>query len=91
MTNGLRQGCTLAPMLIIIYASIVAEHWLDRIKTMEDVGTLIINKQNALLFQRSTRYANSCRKMMYKGELADGVVSLARSKEAVCTAINAYL
>ena len=55
---------------------------------MEDVGTLIINKQNGLLFQRSTRYAN--RKMMYKGEFADGVVSLARSKEAVCAGINAY-
>ena len=35
VTNGLRQGCTLAPTLFTIYASIVAEHWLDRIGTME--------------------------------------------------------
>ena len=87
VTNGLRQGCTLAPTLFTIYASIVAEHCLDRIGTMEDVGTLIITKQNGLLFRRSTRYAN--RKMMYKGEFADDVVPLARSREAACAPIKA--
>ena len=48
VTNGLRQGYTLAPTLFNIYASIVAELWLDRIRIVEGVGTLIINKQDSL-------------------------------------------
>ena len=89
VTNSLRQGCTLAPTLFNIYASVVAERWLDRIGTMDSVGTLIMNKQDGLLFRRSTRYAN--RTLMYKGEFADDVVLLARSREAACAAIKAYV
>ena len=58
VSNGLRQGCTLAPTLFNIYASIVAERWLDRIRTVESVDTLIINKRDGLLFWKSTRYTN---------------------------------
>ena len=76
----------MAPTLFNI---VVAEHWLDRIGTSEGVGTLIVNKQDGLLFRRSTRYAN--RTLMYKGEFADDVVLLARSREAACAAIKAYV
>ena len=79
----------MAPTLFNIYASIVAECWLDRIGTLEGVGTLIMNKQDGLLFRRSTRYAN--RTLMYKGEFTDDVVLLAWSREAACTAIKAYV
>ena len=40
-TNSLRYGCTLAPTVLNIYTSAVAEYWLDSIKTMDNVGTLI--------------------------------------------------
>ena len=32
--TNVRQGCKLAPTLLNIYVSIVAEHWLDRIRTV---------------------------------------------------------
>ena len=56
---------------------------------MEGVGILIINKQNGLLFQRSTRYAN--RTMMYNSEFTDDVIFFDQSREAACAAIKAYL
>ena len=89
VTNGLRQECTMAPMLLNLYAD-VAERWLDKTEPLDGVGTLVVNKQDGLLFWRSTRNAQET--MLYKGEFADDVVLLARSREAACTtAINAYV
>ena len=35
--NGLRQGCTMAPVLFNLYACLVAERWSARVKDDEDV------------------------------------------------------
>ena len=53
------------------------------------VGTMIINKQDGLLFRRSTRHAS--RTVLHKGELADDVVLLAWSREAAHFTIKAYV
>ena len=87
--NGLRQGCTMAPTLFNLYACVVAEQWMDRIKTIEGVGTLVVNKQDGQLFRMSTR--NASETLLYKGEFADDVVLFASSREAACAAIEAYI
>ena len=89
VANGLRQGCTMAPTLFNLYACVVAERWLDRVKTIEGVGTLVVNKQDGRLFRRSLRNASGT--LLYKGEFADDVVLFACSREAACTAIEAYI
>ena len=89
VANGLRQGCTMAPTLFNLYACVVAERWLDRVKTIEGVGTLVINKQDGQLFRRSTR--NASKTLLYKGEFADDVVLFACSRKAACAAIEAYI
>ena len=55
VTNGLRQGCRMAPTLFNLYAGVVVERWLDRIEPLDSVGTLVVSKQDGLLFWRSTR------------------------------------
>ena len=58
---------------------------------MNSIGALIVNKQDGLLFWRSTRYANET--ILYKGEFTGDVASLsfAQSREATCAVIKAYV
>ena len=58
-------------------------------KTIEGVGTLVVNKQDGRLFRRSLRNASGT--LLYKSEFADDVVLFACSREAACTAIEAYI
>ena len=57
VSNGLRQGCTMAPTLFNLYSCVVAERWLDRVKEEEGVGTVLMYKMDQQLFRRSTRNA----------------------------------
>ena len=79
----------MASTLFNIYASVVAEQWLSRIESLDGVGTLVVNKQDVLLFWRSTSHSNET--MLYKGEFADDVVFLARSREAACAAVKVHV
>ena len=79
----------MTPKLFNLYAGIVAERWLDKIEPLDGVGTLVVNKQDGLLFWRSIRNAQET--MLYKGEFADDVVLLAQSREAACAAIKGYV
>ena len=58
-------------------------------KTIEGVGTLVVNKQDGQLFRRSLRNASGT--LLYKGEFVDDVVLFACSREAACIAIEAYI
>ena len=55
VNNGLRQGCTIAPTLFNLYACVVAERWLERVKGSDGVGTQLLHKLDEQLFRRSTR------------------------------------
>ena len=44
VSNGIRQGCTMAPTLFNHYASIVSERWLHRVEGLEGVGMLLMHK-----------------------------------------------
>jgi len=55
VSNGLRQGCMMAPTLFNLYASIVSERWLEG---MECVGTFLLDQK---LFCWATRNAQAQR------------------------------
>ena len=42
--NGLQQGCTMTPTLFNLYACVVAESWLCRMRDVEGVGTYLLYK-----------------------------------------------
>ena len=42
MSNGLRQGCTMAPALFNLYACVVAERWTERVKGSEGMGIWLL-------------------------------------------------
>jgi len=57
---------------------------------LNDLGTLLVNKQDGLLFGQSTRHSSEV--SLYKGEFADDVVLLVCSREAACfAAIREYV
>ena len=71
--NWLRQGCTMAPSLFNLYACVVAERWLERVSTVEGVGTYLLYKYDQKLFRRNTRGPSSS--TLYECEFADNMGS----------------
>jgi len=59
-TNGLHQGCTMAPTMFSLYACAVAERWMKRIRDVVGTGTQILYKLDQQLFHRSTRKLVRC-------------------------------
>ena len=51
VTNGLRQGCTMAPTLFNMYACVVLERWLEKAEGVEGIGTHILYKLDQQLFK----------------------------------------
>ena len=89
VTNGLGQGCTMAPTLFNLFACAVAERWTERNREVEGAGTRILYKLDQQLFRRSTRKASEL--CLHKGEFADDVVLMARLKDAAAAASRAYV
>ena len=69
--NGLRQGCTLAPTIFNLYACVVIERWLEKVREVEGVGTKVLYKVDQQLFKRSTRGADH--HLMTECQFADDV------------------
>ena len=89
VNNGLRQGCTMAPTLFNLYASVVAEKWAEAVEDVEDVGVDLLYKLDQQLFRRCTRGASEV--MVTKGEFADDVVLVASTREAAEAVGRAYV
>ena len=75
--NGLRQGCTMATTLFNLYACVVAERWLERVKDVEGVGTCIYYKLDQQLFRKSTRGAEQ--ECLTECQFTDDVALLANT------------
>ena len=55
VTNGLRQGCCMAPVLFNLYASLVVECWTARIAKLGGVGVYLRYKHDGKLFRGTRR------------------------------------
>ena len=55
VTNGLRQGCTMAPVLFNLFARAVMERWLERLGNSPDVGVHLLSLVDKRLFRRATK------------------------------------
>jgi len=78
VTNGLRQGCTMAPPLFnfsCLPVLLLRGGRKEFRRLLTDIGTLMLHKQDNQLFLRSSRNANQV--LLQKRELADDVVLLA--------------
>ena len=87
--NGLRQGCTMAPTLFNLYACVVAERWLERVKDVEGVGTCIYYKLDQQLFRKSTRGAEQV--CLTECQFADDVALLATTRAGAEVAGREYM
>ena len=57
ISNGLRQGCCLAPVLFNLYACLLAEWWTARIQGIDGIRVQLKYKHDRKLLQRYTRNA----------------------------------
>ena len=78
--NGLRQGCCMAPVLFNLYASLVHERWIERVKDAEGVGVDAVFKLDKKLFRRYTR--NGTQKHLSEGQFADDTALFANTRRA---------
>ena len=87
--NGLRQGCTMAPVLFNLYACLVVERWMARMNDKEGVGTYIQCKFDHKLFRRSTRNAEECR--LTECQFADDAALLSTTRIGAEQAIKSFI
>ena len=59
-SNGLRQGCCVAPVLINLYSCVVVERWQAKMEEAEGAGIRLCFKYDQRLFRRYTRMLRRC-------------------------------
>ncbi len=88
VNNGLRQGCTLAPVLFNFHACLVAERWSSRMADVEGAGTYLHFKFDQILFRKSTRNAQETQ--VTECQFADDAALLARTQTGAEKAMMEY-
>ena len=72
MENGLRQGCTVAPVWLNLYACLASEQWSSQVAGFDRVGTFLLYKFDQKLFRRST--SNPYKSQLTDRQFADDTV-----------------
>ena len=89
VTNGLLQGCCMAPALFNLYACLVVECWTARVAEMEGVGIYLRYKYDGKLFRRYTKNAEET--WLTECQFADDAALRARTREGTERVMKEYL
>ncbi len=87
--NGLRQGCTMAPVLFNLYMCAVIECWLDRLDGADGVGVDILVRYDGELLRKS-RQRTSTRRLT-ECQFADDAALIATSRNGMERVIAAFV
>ena len=87
--NGLRQGCTMAPVLFNLYTCLISERRIQRVAALGGIGVELLYKFDQRLFRRSTRNGNKSH--LTDCQFADDVVIMAPTRAGAEMALQAYM
>ena len=89
VNNGLRQGCSMAPVLFNMYSCLVIERWHARVSSLEDAGIYLRYKLDRKLFRRYTRNAEEIK--VNECQFADDAALLATTKRGAELITTEYM